>query len=97
MYKLVRGFKNNQTEQYQLLCRVFNEQYILTEDKQIELRQRAEINSDSTQSPHDPDSTFRKKGDQKVKGYSVNVTETNINTITLVLMLLKLSQMIPLT
>ncbi len=76
MYKLVRGFKNNQTEQYQLLCRVFNEQYILTEDKQIELRQRAEINSDSTQSPHDPDSTFRKKGDQKVKGYSVNVTET---------------------
>jgi hypothetical protein len=76
MYKLVRGFKNNQTEQYQLLCRVFEEQYILTEDKQIQLRQRAEIKSDSTQSPHDPDSTFRKKGDQKVKGYSANVTET---------------------
>ena len=76
MYKLVRGFTNNQTEQYQLLCRVFREQYILTEDKQIELRQREEIDSDSTQSPHDPDSTFRKKGDQKVKGYSANVTET---------------------
>jgi Transposase domain (DUF772) len=76
IYKLIRGFKNNQTEQYQLLCRVFNEQYILTEDKQIKLRQRTEINSDSTQSPHDPDSTFRKKGDQKVRGYSVNVTET---------------------
>jgi hypothetical protein len=76
IYKLIRGFKNNETEQYQLLCRVFNEQYILTEDKQIELRQRAEINADSTQSPHDPDSTFRKKGDQKVRGYSVNVTET---------------------
>lgn len=76
MYKLVRGFTNNQTEQYQLLCRVFNEQYTLTEDKQIQLRQREEIDSDSTQSPHDPDSTFRKKGDQKVKGYSANVTET---------------------
>ncbi len=76
MYKLVLSFKNNQTEQYQLLCRVFSEQFILTEDKQIELRQREEINSDSTQSPHDPDSAFRKKGDQKVKGYSVNVTET---------------------
>ena len=76
MYKLVRGFKNNQTEQYQLLCRVFNEQYILTEDKQVEVRERAEINSDSTQSPHDPESTFRKKGDQKVKGYSANITET---------------------
>jgi hypothetical protein len=76
MYKLVRGFTNNQTEQYQLLCRVFREQYILTEDKQIHLRQRAEIGSYSTQSPHDPDSAFRKKGDQKVKGYSANVTET---------------------
>jgi hypothetical protein len=76
IYKLVRGFKNNQTEQYQLLCRVFNEQYILTEDKQVELRQHEEISSDSTQSPHDPDSTFRKKGGQKVKGYSANVTET---------------------
>ncbi|MBC8555792.1 MAG: transposase [Candidatus Brocadiales bacterium] len=76
MYMLVRGFKNNQAEQYQLLCRVFNEQYILTEDKQIQLRQREEIDSDSTQSPHDPDSAFRKKGDQKVKGYSANVTET---------------------
>ena len=76
MYKLVRGFTNNQSEQYQLLCRVFNEQYTLTEDNQIQLRQREEIDSDSTQSPHDPDSTFRKKGDQKVKGYSANVTET---------------------
>jgi len=28
------------------------------------------------QSPHDPDSAYRQKGDQKVKGYSVNVTET---------------------
>jgi len=76
MYRLVRSFKNNQTEEYQLLCRVFNEQYIITEDKQVEVRERAEIDSDSTQSPHDPESTFRKKGDQKVKGYSANVTET---------------------
>ena len=76
MYKLVRGFKNNQSEQYQLLCRVFREQYVVTEDKQIQLRQQAENGSDSTQSPHDPDCTFRKKGEQKVKGYSANVTET---------------------
>jgi len=76
MYKLVRGFTNNQSEQYQLLCRVFREQYIVTKDKQMQLRQRAEIDSNSIQSPHDPDSTFRKKGDLKVKGYSVNVTET---------------------
>lgn len=76
MYKLVRSFTNNQSEQYQLLCRVFKEQYIFIENKKIQLRQRAEIDSGSTQSPHDPDSAFRKKGDQKVKGYSVNITET---------------------
>lgn len=85
MYKLVRGFTNNQTEQYQLLSRVFGEHYTV-EDKQIQLRQRAEIDSDSIQSPHDPDSAFRRKGDQKVKGYSANVTETtsedSLNLIT---------------
>lgn len=76
IYKMVNTFTDNKSEQYQLLCRVFREQYQVAEDKQIQLRQRAEIDSNSTQSPHDPDSTFRKKGDQKVKGYSVNVTET---------------------
>lgn len=76
VYKTINTFTDYETEQYQLLCRVFREQYKVDEDKQIQLRQRAEINSDSTQSPHDPDSSFRKKGDQKVKGYSVNVTET---------------------
>ena len=38
------------------------------------------------QSPHDPDSAYRNKGDQTVKGYSVNITETctkdNLNLIT---------------
>jgi len=86
MYKLVRGFTNNKTEQYRLLCRVFEEHYELTKDKQVVLRQRALIKSDSIQSPHDPDSTFRKKGNQKVKGYSANVTETtsddSLNLIT---------------
>jgi len=76
MYKLVRGFTNNQSEQYQLLCRVFREQYIVTQDKKIQIRQRTEIDSGSVQSPHDPDSAYRQKGEQKVKGYSVNITET---------------------
>lgn len=86
MYKLVRGFTNNQSEQYQLLCRVFREQYIVTEDKKIQIRQRTEIDSGSVQSPHDPDSAYRQKGEQKVKGYSVNITETisddSLNLIT---------------
>jgi hypothetical protein len=75
-----------QTELYQLLQRVFNEQYKIIEDEQIELRPREEISSSSLQSPHDPDSAYRNKGDQTVKGYSVNITETcsqdNLNLIT---------------
>lgn len=86
MYKLVRGFTNNKSEHYQLLCRVFEEHYTLTKDKQVVVRQQALIDSGSIQSPHDPDSSFRKKGNQKVKGYSANVTETtsddSLNLIT---------------
>jgi hypothetical protein len=78
-----------QTELYQLLHRVFNEQYKVIEDEQIELRPREEISSSSLQSPHDPDSAYRNKGDQTVKGYSVNITETcsndNLNLITSVI------------
>lgn len=88
-YKLLTLFGNLQTESFQLLQRVFNEQYKVTEDQKIELRPKEEISSSSIQSPHDPDSAYRNKGDQKVKGYSVNITETcsegSLNLITNVL------------
>jgi hypothetical protein len=88
-YKLLSLFGNLQTESFLLLQRVFNEQYKVSVDQQIELRQKEEISSSSVQSPHDPDSAYRNKGDQKVKGYSVNVTETcsdeGLNLITNVL------------
>lgn len=86
-YKALRvyvGYKSN--KHYQLLERVFNEHYKVAQDMQIEIRPKEEITSDSLQSPHDPDCAYRQKGDQKVKGYSVNVTETNtedsLNLIT---------------
>ena len=89
IYKLVQLFGNLQAESFQLLRRVFNEQYKVSEDQQIELRPKEEISSSSVQSPHDPDSAYRNKGDQKVKGYSVNITETcseqGLNLITNVL------------
>jgi hypothetical protein len=88
-YKLLSLFGNLQTESFHLLQRVFNEQYKVSEDQQIELRPKEEICSSSVQSPHDPDSAYRNKGDQKVKGYSVNITETcsekGLNLITNVL------------
>lgn len=88
-YKLLSMFDNLQTDSFLLLQRVFNEQYKVSEDQQIELRPKEEISSSSVQSPHDPDSAYRSKGDQKVKGYSVNITETcsdeGLNLITNVL------------
>ena len=86
IYKLVMLFGDLQTESFLLLQRVFDEQYKVLEDQQIALRPKEEISSSSVQSPHDPDSAYRNKGDQKVKGYSVNITETcskgNLNLIT---------------
>jgi hypothetical protein len=86
IYKMVKLFSDLQSESFKLLQRIFGEQYKISEDQQIELRPKEEISSSSTQSPHDPDSAYRNKGDQKVKGYSVNITETcsndNLNLIT---------------
>ena len=86
IYHLLDRLEYLQTELYQLLQRVFNEQYKVIEDEQIELRGKEEISSSSLQSPHDPDSAYRNKQGQQVKGYSVNVTETcdkgQLNLIT---------------
>jgi len=75
-YKLIKLFDSNSGSQFQLLRRVFEEQYKVIEDQKITLRPREDISSDSLQSPHDPDGAYRQKGEQKVKGYSANVTET---------------------
>jgi hypothetical protein len=76
-YKTLMLFPDNKSEAYQLLQRVFREQYkVGEEDKKVELRPKEEIESGSVQSPHDPDSAYRHKTGQKVKGYSMNITET---------------------
>lgn len=86
IYRLLNRLEYLQTDLYKLLQRVFNEQYKLAEDQQIELRPKEEISSSSVQSPHDTDSAYRNKQGQQVKGYSVNITETcsedNLNLIT---------------
>jgi len=86
-YKVLLVYKVHASKkQYQLLDRVFNEHFKVEQDQQIILRPKEELTTHSVQSPHDPDSAYRQKGDQKVKGYSVNVTETNsedqLNLIT---------------
>jgi hypothetical protein len=59
-----------------LLNRVFNEQYEVCHGK-VALRDKKRISADSVQNPNDPDAGYRTKGDQSIKGYSVNATETN--------------------
>ena len=77
IYKTLHLFSTQDSEPYRLLQRVFHEQYRVKEENQeVLLRPKEEIGSDSLQSPHDPDSAYRQKTDQKVKGYSVNISET---------------------
>lgn len=89
IYSLLQTFSDQTGESYQLLQRIFDEQYKVIEHQKVQLRPKEEIDSGSVQSPHDPDSAFRQKGEQKVKGYSVNITETNsdegLNLITSVI------------
>jgi hypothetical protein len=82
MYRLltVKGAERN--VEYSLLNRVFEEQYELSsgpgggKKKRVKTREKTEVTGQSVQNPHDHDSEYRDKGGNKVKGYSLNVTET---------------------
>jgi hypothetical protein len=63
------------TPGYDLLHRVFHEQYQVVKGQAI-LRPKEDIAAKSVQNHNDPDADYREKGGQKVKGYSVNITET---------------------
>jgi hypothetical protein len=85
--RLVETYSDNDSDQYELIRRVFADQYrVSSAQKEVLPKPSAEIDANSLQSVHDEDATFRRKGDQKVKGYSVNLTETcndaGLNLIT---------------
>jgi hypothetical protein len=86
IYKILKIYSDNESEQFQLLQRVFNEQYKVDHNEQIELRPKEEITSGSVQSPEDPESAYRNKSNDPVKGYTANLTETcsdgELNLIT---------------
>lgn len=58
-----------------MLARVFKDHFILVKGKAT-TKSNHDISAQSLQSPYDEDATYRKKGDQVVKGYSINITET---------------------
>lgn len=76
IYKILPLFSSSTSVCYQTLQRVFNEQYRVGENKVPVAREKEEISAKSAQSPHDTDCHYRNKDDQKVKGYSINVTES---------------------
>jgi hypothetical protein len=79
IYKLLQSCPDRQGQHsWNLLKRVFDEQYeVVSEPEQrVKLRSKEHIGSESVQSPDDPDCSYRKKGDQQVKGYVANLTET---------------------
>ncbi len=75
IYKILHIFKKTTSSQYLTLQRVFEEQYRVGKNKIVVPKDKAEISSKSVQSPHDTDCTYRDKDGDKVKGYSINVTE----------------------
>ena len=58
-----------------LLKRMFDEQYIV-EHGQVTPRDKKLIVAGSVQNPNNPDAEYRQKGQQKVRGFSVNIAET---------------------
>jgi len=76
IYKVLRLFPSSAGTYYHTLQKVFDEQYKVDEHKVVIPRDKKEISAKSIQSPHDTDCTYRDKGDQQVKGYSINITES---------------------
>jgi hypothetical protein len=76
IYNILPLFQSSTSVHYQTLLRVFDEQYRVDEKKVVVAREKEEISARSVQSPHDTDCHYRNKDDQKVKGYSINVTES---------------------
>ncbi len=76
IYRVLPLFSTTDSLHYQTLKRVFDEQFKVDENKIVVAREKEEITAQSVQSPHDTDSTYRNKGGNGVKGYSINITES---------------------
>jgi hypothetical protein len=76
MWHFTALFKDDDQGEYQTLKSVFEQQYSVESDQIVLPKANEEISAQSIQSPHDRECTYRNKDGNKVKGYSVNVTET---------------------
>ncbi|MDR3339385.1 MAG: transposase [Candidatus Symbiothrix sp.] len=92
IYKILTITGATENKDMQLLQRVFDDQYTVEKNEEgvegkesvegVEVKEeviprpKASISSKSVQSPHDTECHYRNKDDNKVKGYSDNLTET---------------------
>jgi IS5 family transposase len=75
IYQVITRLRKRKVGDLSLLERVFFEQYEVVKGKAIP-RSKEEISAKSVQNHNDPEAQYRKKDEQKVKGYSTNLTET---------------------
>jgi hypothetical protein len=75
IYSMLKHLADHSSEPINILREVFHQQYEVVSDDIILLPQER-LSSSRIESPHDPECRYRKKGDQKQKGYSINITET---------------------
>jgi hypothetical protein len=75
IYKIIIGINDESSDTLSTLRRVFSEQYQIVDDV-VSARPKQEISATSVQSPHDTECHYRKKDENQIKGYSINVTET---------------------
>lgn len=75
LLRIVDRYSEADSDKYHLVSRILSEQYHVR-GKKTRLKEVKQIRADSLQSPHDQDAAYRKKGEQKVQGYSINLTET---------------------
>jgi hypothetical protein len=76
MYRLVELFKEYDYGMYGTLKTVFEQQYSVSSEKIIIPIENEKVSAKSIQSPHDTDCHYRNKDGNKIKGYSINITET---------------------
>lgn len=85
-YKVLSVYEEKDNRYYSILKRVFDDHFRIGEDGKTELRPKEDIGTDSLQSLFDTDCAYRNKDGSKVKGYSINITETcdedSLNLIT---------------
>ena len=75
LYDGLQG-KYNDTYEWQIFERVFQEHFVVVEEEKITARPSDLLESDCLQSPDDWDAAYRKKRGEKTKGYTYNITET---------------------